>query len=143
MVARSSAVVDACVALKWLFDDEEAIEQARHILDRWIAGELAFVQPPRWTLEVLNGIRSGVLRDRIPGAQAEQMVDDFLALEIPTRQLLEPGQVYRLARELNCSVYDAAYVQIAESRGLELITGDKKLYNAVHTAKPFVQLLAP
>jgi predicted nucleic acid-binding protein len=37
-----------------------------------------------------------------------------------------------LARQFNCSVYDAAYLTLAQDTGQALLTGDLRLYNAVH-----------
>jgi len=37
-----------------------------------------------------------------------------------------------LARRFNCSVYDAAYLTLAERLGEPFVTGDEELYRAVH-----------
>jgi predicted nucleic acid-binding protein len=39
--------------------------------------------------------------------------------------------MHPLAREFNLSAYDAAYLTLAQRVGESLVTGDKRLYNAV------------
>jgi hypothetical protein len=38
-----------------------------------------------------------------------------------------------LARQFNRSAYDAAYLTLAQDTGQQFITGDLRLYNAVHS----------
>ena len=43
-----------------------------------------------------------------------------------------------MAQQFNRSAYDAAYLTLAENLGTQLITGDRRLYNAVSAQLPWV-----
>jgi predicted nucleic acid-binding protein len=49
------------------------------------------------------------------------------------------GEVIRIAERFTISVYDAAYVGLAEARRAELWTADRKLMNATAQGAPFVR----
>jgi predicted nucleic acid-binding protein len=44
-----------------------------------------------------------------------------------------------IARRFNRSGYDASYLALAESKGEQFITGDERLYNAVHDSLEWVK----
>ena len=52
---------------------------------------------------------------------------------------VEWGQMLPLALRFNRSAYDAAYLALAEVTGQPLITGDRRMYNAVHEHLDWVQ----
>ena len=54
---------------------------------------------------------------------------DRLEVEIITRSW---GAQLPLARQLDRSAYDAAYLALAQATSQPLVTGDERLYNAVH-----------
>ena len=80
-------------------------------------------------VESISVIRRQSLTGMLDAAQAEQAVDNLLALPIivyPTARLL------RRAWELrgNVTPYDACYVALAEGLGCPLLTGDARLAQA-------------
>jgi len=81
---KSNVVVDASVALKWFFDDEADRDSARALLDRWSRREVEFTVRAHWLLEVLNGVRSAIVKKRIDAKKAAEIAVDFLQLGVPT-----------------------------------------------------------
>jgi predicted nucleic acid-binding protein len=50
-----------------------------------------------------------------------------------------PAEAYRLARTYRRSVYDSLSLATAQNHQIDLWTGDRRLYNAVSQALPFVK----
>ena len=133
-------VIDASVALKWRLQDEECIEQADLLLGDFVAKKLQLLTPTIFDYEITNVFKVATLKGRIEKADATQAVKDFQAFGIKRYafdkvQLLALELAYRYQR----SVYDSAYLALAQSQNLWLFTGDKRLFNAVHVALPFVK----
>lgn len=117
-------VVDASALLPAIADGTDIGRQRRQRLgrDRLHAPDLILV-------ESLSVIRRQTLAGMLDAAQAEQAVDDLLALPIvihPTAPLL------RRAWELRANVtpYDACYAALAEALNCPLLTGDARLARA-------------
>ncbi len=74
--------------------------------------------------------------------RASELADDFLKLGIATTDIgAHSAQIFRTAVDLGRTTYDTAHVVLAEKTGLELITGDRRLFNAVRDRKPFVRYI--
>jgi len=58
-------VVDASVALKWQFEDEEATDSATQLLKDYVEGNQELVSPTLFAYEVLSGIQVAIRRGRI------------------------------------------------------------------------------
>jgi predicted nucleic acid-binding protein len=132
-------VVDASVFLRSVFADEEGHAQALAVMKDHAFGLLELVAPTLLLYEVANGILLS-LRGKRPARSltkenAARILADFQRLRIRTEAvdpekliqvgLIQVGQVHQR------TAYDAAYLALAEREGLPLITGDKRLYNAV------------
>lgn len=72
--------------------------------------------------------------------RAAEILREFVRLHIPTQGLtgLEE-RAWALALEHERSAYNAAYLALAEHEGMLLITGDRRLYNAVKGRLPWVR----
>jgi predicted nucleic acid-binding protein len=123
-----SFVIDCSVSAAWFLPQEQtsAYESLlSEILDR----HSEMIIPDLWWYEVMNVIRSAVLRQRISENDAQKI---FLFLrDIPKRviEMSESGQfgILKLAMDENLSVYDATYLFLAISTGSQLITADQDL----------------
>lgn len=129
-------VVDPSVALAWLLPDEtnaraNAVRVAvENGADAWI--------PAHWWLEIGNGLLMAERRGRITAnlvAQALSLVnalpfeeDEETAEQIPVR-------TFTLARKYDLTIYDAAYLELAQRRGAMLATFDGQLLKAAAKEK--------
>ncbi len=114
-------VVDASVLVVALGDDGSAGMLAR----KRLAGE-RLTAPELIDLEVVSVLRRQVACGRFPPARARQAIADLRMMPLlrsPHAPLLE--RCWEL-RE-NVTVYDAAYVALAEVLGAVLLTADQRL----------------
>jgi predicted nucleic acid-binding protein len=122
-------VVDASMALAWCLDDE-ATDATESVLRKLLLeGAIA---PPHWGLEVGNGLRFAERRGRIDRAKAVSA--DSLLTELMVDMVVpDIGSALRavdVARRHDLTVYDAAYLDLAMTRGLGLATIDRQLGSA-------------
>lgn len=122
----NEAVLDANVVLKWLRPEEEPREPAAALLRAaHDAGELRVSAPALLPYEVLNVVGR---KWRVDAAALTELATWFGALRF---DLVEPP-LDAVARwtAAGLSAYDAAYVAVAESAGVELITADRGIVAA-------------
>ncbi|MGH2513267.1 MAG: type II toxin-antitoxin system VapC family toxin [Candidatus Limnocylindrales bacterium] len=123
-------VIDASVTLAWCFADEAAAT-ADEALGRLEQEEA--IAPAIWPLEVANGLRTAGRHGRLDLADLPRVRDLLLSLPVevePVDLRLALGEMSELARSLDLSVYDAAYLALAARRGLALATIDGRLRKA-------------
>jgi predicted nucleic acid-binding protein len=137
-----SLVIDPSVALAWLLTDESTSDATtiRHALEN---GAEAWI-PAHWWLEVGNGLLMAERRGRITGEGVVEALslmqslpfeeDEETAEQVPVRTLA-------LARTYELTIYDAAYLELAQRRGAALATFDAQLFTAA--AKEGVPALGP
>jgi predicted nucleic acid-binding protein len=117
-------VVDASVCAPALADDGPEGDRARARL----RGE-RLIAPALVDLEVASVLRRAALEGSLDRRRAGQAFADLLAL--PLRRASHPpllGRIWEL-RE-NLTVYDAAYVALAEALDVRLLTADARLGRA-------------
>ena len=125
-----SVVIDASVALAWVFGDERH-DAAWRVVERLREGP-AWV-PAHFHLEVGNGLLSGLSRGRLSADQTRTAIVALGALPIevdldtPSRAFSES---WPLAAQHGLTTYDAAYLELAIRRGLPLATLDARLVSA-------------
>lgn len=127
-------VVDASVVLAWCFEDEGS-PAADETLDR--LAEEGAVAPAIWPFEVANALRTAERRGRLDLADLARLRGLLEALPIDVEPADLPttlGEVLDLARTLELTAYDAAYLALAARGGLPLATIDDGLRRAARTA---------
>lgn len=127
-----SWVLDASAALSLALPDEATPGLEKLLLS---GGEVAV--PALWWYEIANGLASAERRKRLSQAQAHQALESFRILSPKTDLRTGPECSWRLlalAREHGISTYDAAYLELAERLGHELLTLDHALSNAAKKA---------
>ncbi len=123
-------VLDSSATLAWAYSDEitPAIEE---VFER-VATTHAFV-PCLWRLEVANGLHMGVRRQRLEPAEYEATLADLATLDIrtdPETDTYAWSGTARLAQRFGLTLYDAAYLELAQRRALPLATLDQELREA-------------
>jgi predicted nucleic acid-binding protein len=124
------AVIDASVIVAAMAPDE-LLERALDMIAPYIAGGACV--PSIWPIEVANALATKQRR----GALSRQTALDVwqLAMDVPvtvietTRDDLH-ADVLPLAFAQGLSTYDALYLHLARSRGIPLLTLDRKLIAA-------------
>lgn len=129
-VIGDSYIVDASVVLAGLLLDEIYNNSADIILKYYQQKKIALVAPTLITYEVLNGVKSAVLRARVSHEIGEEVISRFQNLEI---SLIEPDEqdIFKTAISAGLSVYDSAYVSLIARKNSPLITADKKLLGKI------------
>ena len=126
----SAFVLDCSVTVAWLFEDEATLETDA-LLER-LKGSGAMV-PSLWRLELGNVLAGAERRERISRARLAAYLELLDRLPIVTDSETD-NRAFRetpvLARQHNLTTYDAAYLELAMRRGLELATLDKALTRA-------------
>ncbi len=117
-------VVDASVAVKWIFPDNEKeadIEPAVALLESVRAGKTTMLQPPHWLAEV------AAVSVRLDSSTAQEAVGLLHVMEFPVAN--SPEVYFRaceLAAQLDHHIFDTLYhaVALCHPRTL-LITADQ------------------
>ena len=143
--ARAGAgptVVDASVALKWVFDDEQDVQHALALRDDFLGrARIQLFAPGLYIYEVINGITSAIRHRRLEHAKGKDLLRSLLLAEVALR-VPSIDRMYEIAVDHGLSVYDSSYVSLAETLGADFWTADRQLYDAVHEKLPWVKWIA-
>ena len=118
----SRYVLDASIAIKWLFDDEDFTAESRDVLLAFQEGQIDLIAPNHLYHEVLNALRTEVRMQRLRADDAEEAMHDFLDLAVPTvdgPSLFVASFTYALSYD--CAFHDSLYLTLADQAGCPLI----------------------
>lgn len=133
-------VVDASVAIKWIFQEEHT-DQAKALFRDSLHRREAIIAPPLLLNEVTNTLRQRMRgTPPLPRDDALALLDDFLTFPI---QLDAPSELHRqalmLADDFDLpAVYDAQYLALAQTHGCNLWTADQRFLRQLRGRLPFV-----
>jgi predicted nucleic acid-binding protein len=130
-------IVDANIILQAFFPDEVQ-PKAQALIRDHVSGKVQLAAPTLLMYEVTNAVLQAVRRGRVTDEDAKAILIAVEGLGIGTEPVVWQ-QMLPLARRFDRSAYDAAYLALAEARGEPLVTGDLRLYNAVHDHLDWVQ----
>ena len=125
-----SIVLDASMTLAWLFEDEQTDQVLATINHVYMGGASV---PPLWRYEVANGLQMAIRRQRITPDYRTRCLDkiDELPITIDPDGVSEIwSTTTKLADLYRLTVYDAAYLELAQRRRLPLATLDAALSKA-------------
>jgi predicted nucleic acid-binding protein len=122
-----SLVLDSSATLAWIYQDE--VSDVTQQIFELVANSRAWV-PTIWRLEVANGLQTGVRRGRIDAAYRDLALGDLALLDISIDQDTDKyawSSTLRLADRFRLTLYDAAYLELAQRRSLPLASLDEEL----------------
>jgi len=120
-------VLDASITACWAFQDEDHPDASLAFLQ--MSAEEAVV-PCLWWFEVRNILVVNERRRRIAESDTARFLLNLSRLRIRLDRVPDEGAVLRLARTHRLSVYDAAYLELAQREGVPLATLDVDLRKA-------------
>ena len=127
-------VVDASIALAWIYPDERDVIADR-ALDAVV--QSSGVVPTIWHLEVANSLTQSIRRGRVTASERDLALADLSRLDIevdPETHRQAWNVTLALAEQFSLTVYDAAYLELAHRRRLPLASLDKELRAAATEA---------
>ena len=134
-----SLVVDASVAVKWCIhaDTEPLAREAWDLLAAYRSGEVQFVVPDLFWLELANALWKAVRSQKTNLQSAERSLHLVAELEIPTMPTFDLVlRSLQLATGNSRTVYDSVYLALALRANADLITADERLANALAARFP-------
>ena len=122
-----SIVLDASLTLSWYFEDERT--DGGDAVMAVVAAEGAIV-PALWRYEVANGFLVAIRRRRIDAAYRDASLADLRLFPITVDRADDHTArtaTLGLADRFGLTIYDAAYLEIADRLGLAIGTTDRQL----------------
>lgn len=130
-------VIDASVVIASLLPDEAYRAASLRILKEFLSGNLELLTIPLLRFEITNALWKAISRGRTKLNDAQAALREFEAFSLPEREAVTQ-EILRIAYAYNRSAYDAAYLALAESEQVPLVTADKHLYNAMKDGSSLV-----
>jgi predicted nucleic acid-binding protein len=130
-------VIDASVAVKWFLPDEPFSEAALDLLRQATAGTTKFIVPDLFFSECGNVLWKAVKRKRLSAEEtfaALQVIEELQLVTVPAVGLLE--STMQIARNHDCTFYDALYLAVAAKQRAVLVTADENLAHATAAYLP-------
>ncbi|HEC99879.1 MAG TPA: PIN domain-containing protein [Proteobacteria bacterium] len=132
----ASIVLDTSVAIKWFFK-EPYEKEALLLRDAFRKGLCFLFAPDLIYPEFANTIWKRVNFYNLSPEEGIQIVRTFqrVPLEIvASRNLLE--EAFSIAVQYKCAVYDALFLALSNERSCQIITADRRFYEAVSVTFP-------
>jgi predicted nucleic acid-binding protein len=129
-------VIDANVLLAFYLPAEPYKAQALALLGDATAGLVKLMTPTLAQYEILNALSRAVRGlkkgQELSLEEAQEILTAMSALKLEERGVkgLEE-HILKITQAHQRTAYDAAYLALAEREGVPLLTGDRRLYNAV------------
>jgi predicted nucleic acid-binding protein len=123
-------VLDASLMIAWLLREPELAPTTDLYLS---LPQQTVIVPGHWPLEVGTALWANVRRGRLPMDRLSVMMEELATFEIQVQsaiQIEDMETLTRFAVTQNLTVYDSAYVQLAERLGLPLATLDNAMRSA-------------
>lgn len=130
-------VIDASVAVKWFIAEDRAAEAHRAL-----TAEFDLIAPTSILFEVFHALWDAARTGRIPAnrlAEFAEVVPAPFAVLTPIEHLYAAATA--LARTYPLSIYDCAYLALAQREHAELVTADERMFEVARKARVKVRRL--
>lgn len=124
-------VLDASITAAWAFADEASA--IAELADSRLDNDIALV-PRIWWYETRNLLIVNERRQRITAAHSARFLESLAGYSISIDPEDDEQAILSLARRYRLSFYDAAYLALAQRRGIALATLDRALQEAARQA---------
>ena len=119
----SEIVVDTSVIVKW-YIPEQHHEQARALRDAYLDGEFDLVAPALMPFEAVNALKySG----HYEGESLKEASKSLPEYGIDLVSFNKTGPIAEIANDLDITIYDAAYIALAQNHDTKAYTADGNL----------------
>ena len=119
----SELVVDASVVVKW-YIPEQHHERARALRDAYLDGKFDLVAPALMPFEAVNALKySG----HYEGERLEEASKSLPEYGIDLVPFNKTGPIAEIANNLDITIYDAAYIALAQKLDTKAYTADGNL----------------
>ena len=122
-----SLVIDSSITLAWFFEDERS-DRADNVMRQVV--KAGAVVPSLWRLEIANALQSAVRRKRITSVFRDASLADLSSFPIAVDSETDRhawGTTLTLAERCQLTLYDAAYLELAQRLRLPLASLDQEL----------------
>ena len=141
--ALTRVVVDCSVVVKWKIPTEGHAAAAEALLGDWEQQVVDVLVPNHFRSEVISAFLRASRRGRLTTDEAREAIRELLALPFVLCDVTAlADRAFTIAHQHQQRAYDCLYVALAERDGVELWTGDERLYNALHAQHPLVRWIA-
>lgn len=132
-MAEEKVVVDASIVAKW-FLEEPFSDKAIELRDKHLLGDLVLIAPSLLVYEVLNALRYSSVYSKDELASAAESINKY---GLDLRSLTEESKrkAIEIAMDFDISIYDAAYVGLAETLGIAFYTTDEEVVKTCQRLK--------
>ena len=132
-----TVVADSGVLVSAHLQDEPTHECSLALVRALAEGSVRWLAPTLLPYEFTNAMLKALRAGRLEEESLELRIAETAKLAVLPVAVDQIG-VQAAARRLGRSAYDASYIALAEQLGAPFITADRRLYNAVHEALPWV-----
>lgn len=132
-------ILDASVIVKWVLPEKDS-EAALQIREKFVQGLEHIIVPPLLFYEVLSACCA---KEDVTTEMIESYTQNIFLCRFEVYPISENDMVScaKIARDYGVSVYDAAYVALAEKLKCPLVTADEKFAKKM-SRHPQVRLLS-
>lgn len=123
-MAPLAVIPDASVGVKWVVEEPDS-DKARYVRDLTLGGTVRLVVPTLFYYEVANAVRYS---DLAGPEEEEELLRKVHAADLGEVPPERDRMLHAVARahQIGCTVYDAAYLVVAEELPGVVVTADAR-----------------